>query len=147
MKTPTSRLGDPELPDEHAQHCGRVDQQVAEEAETGEDEGEQGAAEGDPELLAGLFSFPVDFGHSAQQVEGDAAYGESVVAGCDAVGEFVDEHGHVQQHGEEERYQVGGGAEVQDAVDDRLVEEGEQHRDHHPGRGDVDRDAPWASDA
>ncbi len=138
-------VGHPQLPHQHPDDGVGGRQQVADEPGRGQDQRQQRTAEGDPELLARLLGLAFDLRDPAEHVEGDAAHRQPVVARDHAVREFVHQHRGVQQHGEDEGHQVGGGAQGQGVLDHRLVEQGEQDRDDRPGGGDVDGDSEGAS--
>ena len=103
-----------------------------------EDEGEQGAHEGEDELAARGLGLLLDLGDAAEELELDAAHRQLVAQGGDGVGELVDEHGGVEGDREEERDQVAGAAEFrQDAVELSAEDPCDQRRDDEPAGCDV----------
>ena len=106
-----------------------------------EDEGEEGADEGEDEFAAGGLGFLLDLGDAAEELELDAADREFEAEGGDGVGEFVDEYGGVEGDGEEEGDEVAGRAEFgQDAVELAAEDPGDEGGDKEPAGCYVDGD-------
>ena len=132
-------VGDHQAGEEHAGDRAGLDGLDGEVEDAGQDEGEQGADEGEHELAARGLGLLLDLGDAAEELELDAADGEFEAEGGDGVGEFVDEDGGVEGDREEEGDEVAGGAEFgQDAVELAAEDPGDEGGDEEPAGGDVD---------
>lgn len=132
------QVGDHQSGEQDAGDGAGLDGQQGDVEDAREDQGEQGAHEGQDELAARGLGFLLDLRDAAEELELDAAHRQFVAQGGDGVGEFVDEYGGVEGDREEQGDEVAEGAEFgQDAVELAAEDPGDQGGDEEPAGRDV----------
>jgi hypothetical protein len=103
--------------------------------------------ERDENLVTRSADLTLDLGHAAEQEDHDTVDGLTQHEADRGVAQLMREHAQSKQHCENERVQIRQRAAetVDQLVDNAVVRDGDECRDKHPGRCEIERNATEAS--